>query len=404
MLGRLRLPSRRLAEEARRAFSRRLSSAPRDDGFTEALPRRDVIAPLFCAGVYGFTWIMADEGRVQSLADNVDVNTDPNAWPTPNQVFHHLWPFIAGTFGMLFESAACKFTQTSDMDWLCKQALQDDTKAAVALCLLTAPAEHSPAFVRAVFEHGTMPRIKEIIQIYKTLRRAEHDELLVNAAVLTAKAAALPDLQSDGLGLADFVWMVPDDKAYLYAPYGLEGIGWLWQKDKKTLLTSGGIARVAELMDGPMLPIPRPTKAESSMANMELAERLMGRFVEDRAELLHIARATEAELVRLVNASGEPLVPRLLTPHTPPAPTLKVLIRANSSGHADPCPLARLRHSVQRHTRCTQAPLRLARPSGRKQAYTAVNQSSTWPTGSRASSCSRFALPSRHWRRTRACQ
>lgn len=171
---RLGTSSRRLAHGSIRAFSRRLqSSAPRDDGFNEALPRRDFIAPLFCAGVYGFAWWMAGEGRVQHLAQKVDVNTDPNAWPTANQVFHHLWPFAAGTLGMFFESVACKFAQTTDMNWLCKHALQDDTKAAVALCIITTPAEHNPAFVRAIFERGTMPRIKEIIQIYKTLRREE---------------------------------------------------------------------------------------------------------------------------------------------------------------------------------------------------------------------------------------
>ena len=117
--------------------------------------------------------------QVKELSEAVEVNTDANAWPTPNQIFHHLWPFFAGTLGMMFESVACKFSKTDDFKWLCTEAMNDDTKAAVALCLLVAPAEHSPAFVRAVCAHGTMPRIKEIVQIYKTLPRDQHDDLLV---------------------------------------------------------------------------------------------------------------------------------------------------------------------------------------------------------------------------------
>ena len=65
--------------------------------------------------------------------------------------------------------------------------MNDDMKAAVALCLLVAPAEHSAAFVRTVNEHGTLRRIKEVVQIYKTLPREQHDDVMTNACVITAK-------------------------------------------------------------------------------------------------------------------------------------------------------------------------------------------------------------------------
>ena len=93
---------------ARRTFA----SSSRTDGFTEALPRGDVVAPLVFAGIYGFSWWMAEEGRVQALAEKVDINTDPSKNPTPNQVFHHVWPYVAGSLATLFDSVACKFAAT----------------------------------------------------------------------------------------------------------------------------------------------------------------------------------------------------------------------------------------------------------------------------------------------------
>ncbi|KAL1514485.1 hypothetical protein AB1Y20_003584 [Prymnesium parvum] len=282
------------------ALTRRLAST-RTDGFHEALPRRDLLAPALVAAAYGFSWAMADEGKLRALAEEVEVNTDPNAWPTPKQIFHHLWPFFAGTFGMMFESAACKFAKTSDFQWMCKEAMQEDAKAVTALCLLTAPAEHSPAFVKALCDAGVLPRIKEIIAIYKTLPRDQHDDLLVNATVLTAKAAALPSARAESLDVAGFVWMLPADKAYLYCPYGLEGVAHTWSDDMKGLLLSGGVTRVAELMEG--MPL-RPKKAESTIANQELAKRLFGRFVERKDELLTVAAQLEAALAREVSAAG----------------------------------------------------------------------------------------------------
>ena len=168
---------------------RRLSTTPgpRTDGFNEALPRGDVVAPIVFGGLFAGAWYMAEEGRIKPLIEEIEPSTDPNAWPTPKQMFGHVWPFVASTLGMIFESVACKFSQTTDMAWLCTDAMNDDMKAAVALCLLVAPAEHSAAFVRTVNEHGTLRRIKEVVQIYKTLPREQHDDVMTNACVITAK-------------------------------------------------------------------------------------------------------------------------------------------------------------------------------------------------------------------------
>ncbi len=292
---------RRPASVALRQPVRRFSQ--RTDGFNEALPRRDVVAPLFCAGVYAFSWFAADEGRIQSLAEKVDVNTDPTKNPTPTQVFHHLWPYVAGTLGMLFESVACKFSQTKDMEWLCTTALNDDTNAAVALSLLTPPAEFSPAFTRSICDRpGALHRIKEIVHIYKTLPREQHDDVVVNACVVAAKVAALPELKPEGLAVADFSWMMPDgQKAPLYAQYGLEGVQMLWREDTRALLASGGVLRTYELLEGSPL---RPKKPESAIINQQLAHRLFCQFLQRRDELLAEGIALEAALTQQARAAG----------------------------------------------------------------------------------------------------
>jgi len=281
---------------------RGMCSGARTDGFTEALPRGDLIAPVIFTSVYGFSWLMADEGRIQSLAEQVDINTDPNKSLTPNQLFHHIWPYVAGSLGTLFDSVACKFSTTKDMEWLCTVALNDDTNAAVALSLLTPPAENSSAFVRAIFEHkGAMRRVNEIVQIYKTLPREQHDDVVVNACILAAKVAAMEDLRPQGLELADFVWMVPPDKAQLYSQYGIEGLGALWNVDRRAFLCSGGVLRLAELVDGPTL---RPTKGDSSAINQLLAHRLFAKLAAERDSLLAEAGKAEASLAAEVRAAG----------------------------------------------------------------------------------------------------
>ena len=305
MLRGLGRATRRLRPQAqslrRRALS--VSTEVRTDGFNEALPRRDIVAPLFCAGVYAFSWYAADEGRIQKLAEQVEVNTDPNKNPTPYQVFCHLWPYVAGTLGMLFESVACKFSQTKDMVWLCTTALNDDTNAAVALSLLTPPAEFSAAFTRAICEQpGALPRIKEIVQIYKTLPREQHDDVVVNACVVCAKVAALPELKGEGLSVADFSWMMPEgDKAHLYAQYGLEGVAMLWKEDTRALLATGGVLRTFELLDGAPL---RPNKPESSMVNQLLAHRLFTEMLAKRNELVAEGQLVQATLQRSQAVAG----------------------------------------------------------------------------------------------------
>ena len=274
----------------------------RTDGFNEALPRGDVVAPLFFGSVYAFSWYMAEEGKVQSLAEKVDINTDPSKSLTPNQLFHHVWPYIAGSLGTLFDSVACKFSMTKDMKWLCTVALNDDTNAAVALSLLTPPAENSPAFVRAICDHpGALRRISEIVQIYKTLPREQHDDVVVNACILTAKVAGMEDLRPEGLSLSDFVWMVPPEKAQLYSQYGIEGIGNLWRADRRAFLTSGSVLRIAELMAGPPL---RPSKGDSSPINQLMAHRLFSKFAAEKESLLEAAAEAEEKLSRESKQAG----------------------------------------------------------------------------------------------------
>ena len=240
MMRRAALAARAVRVAVRHRQTRQLATDARTDGFNEALPRGDLVVPVICTAMYGFSWWAADEGRIQALAETVEVNTDPNANPTPKQMFHHFWPYAAGTLGMLFESVACKFSKTADMKWLCTTALNDDTNAAIALSILTPPAEFSPAFVRAICDYpGALQRIKDIIHIYKTLPREQHDDVVVNACVVAAKVAAMPDLKAQGLGLGDFVWMLPGDKAHLYAQYGLEGIAALWKDVRRRALCGG---------------------------------------------------------------------------------------------------------------------------------------------------------------------
>ena len=39
--------------------------------------------------------------------------------------------------------------------------------------------------------NGTLRRIKEVVQIYKTLPREQHDDVMTNACVITAKVLPL---------------------------------------------------------------------------------------------------------------------------------------------------------------------------------------------------------------------
>eukprot|EP00965_Chrysotila_dentata_P104732 3459259-Pleurochrysis_carterae.AAC.1 len=61
--------------------------------------------------------------------------------------------------------------------------------------------------------------------------------------MIANKVAAQPDLRQHGLSVSDFAWMIPDTKAYSYAPYGVEGLAHLWQACAHALAdrTCGGI-------------------------------------------------------------------------------------------------------------------------------------------------------------------
>ena len=313
MISRL-TPRLRLAAPRLRLARRNCSTAARTDGFTEALPRGDWVAPLVFGGAWAFAWSMAEEGKLKPLVEAVEMNTDPNAWPTPKQLFSHFWPFVASTLGMLFESVACKFARTDDMRWLCVDAMNDDIKATVALGLLVAPAERSPAFLRAVCDHGTMRRTREIVQIYKTLPRDQHDDVLVNACIVLANVAKLsePELRAQTLPVDDFVWMIPADKGHMYTTYALEGLAHTWRDDPgfaagefgqpapsdgvAALLKSGGLARVAQYMDGPPL---RPKQGgDAAILNQEVARRLFCRLAQRAEPLLAEARELERSIAK----------------------------------------------------------------------------------------------------------
>ena len=321
MLQRLRpslLTGRASALVARRPLAlprprRMMSTEPRSDGFTEALPKGDIIAPIIFGGLFAGSWYFAEEGVLKPAVEAIETNTDENAWPSPKQLAGHIWPLVASTLAMVFESVACKFSQTSDMKWLCTDALNDDLKAAIALCLLVAPAEHSPAFVHAINEHGALRRIKEVVQIYKTLPREQHDDVMTNACVISAKVATLPELRADGLPMEDFVWMMPQRQALLYTPCGIEGLAHMWEADPKAMLVGGGATRLAELAEG--MPFRYPTK-DNSVAYQELARRLLGRLACKRDELLAQARALEAELLRERKLEGNKAAPKTIWQRT----------------------------------------------------------------------------------------
>ena len=87
---------------------------------------------------------------------------------------------------------------------VCSPPVPRQTEREVELSLLIPPAENSAPFVRAICERpGALRRVKEIVQIYKTLPREQHDDVVVNAAILAAKVANMADLKEEGMGVAD---------------------------------------------------------------------------------------------------------------------------------------------------------------------------------------------------------
>ena len=82
----------------------------------------------------------------------------------------------------------------------------------------------------------------------------------------------MPELRADGLGVDEFVWMMPEEQAHLYTPSGIEGVAHTWQEDPKAMLRAGGATRLAELAAGAPFRYP---KKENSLANQELARRVL---------------------------------------------------------------------------------------------------------------------------------
>ena len=50
----------------------------------------------------------------------------------------------------------------------------------------------------------------------------------------------MPELRADGLGVDEFVWMMPEEQAHLYTPSGIEGVAHTWQEDPKAMLRISG--------------------------------------------------------------------------------------------------------------------------------------------------------------------
>ena len=61
--------------------------------------------------------------------------------------------------------------------------------------------------------------------------------------IIMKTAGVVPELRDQGLRVADFVWMMPPEKAQLYTQYGIEGLAALWQEDTTAFLCSGGVLR-----------------------------------------------------------------------------------------------------------------------------------------------------------------
>ena len=95
--------------------------------------------------------------------------------------------------------------------------------------------------------------------------------MVLNAAVLLARAAAMPDIRGSGLGVSDFAWMAPADKAHLYTQNGVEGIASLWRTNRRELLTSGAVVRLAELIQGSpsAFPLKPPSTATATTSVLE---------------------------------------------------------------------------------------------------------------------------------------
>ena len=59
-----------------------VANRARTDGFNEALPRRDIVAPLVCTGVFGFSWWMAEEGQAANQTWAPRAHCLPTLLPT----------------------------------------------------------------------------------------------------------------------------------------------------------------------------------------------------------------------------------------------------------------------------------------------------------------------------------
>ena len=73
---------RPLLPRAQHAVVRKMATAARTDGFNEALPIRDAVAPALIAGIYGFAWYYAGEGKVRLRLEPSTTSLAPLACST----------------------------------------------------------------------------------------------------------------------------------------------------------------------------------------------------------------------------------------------------------------------------------------------------------------------------------
>lgn len=257
--------------------ARRLSAAAaRADGFNAGLPGRSVAVPVVALGLYGLGWAATEDGRITQLTKDFEATMkgmDPeqlNATiPSPKVVWNLFWPIATGLLASLFESIAARLALSPDMAFLCGPALDADFMAPTSIALLSFPTEH-PAFVEALWDQRGVDKVWNIVNVYRTLPPEQHDDVLTNAAIIAAKAAASP--RGAALDAAPFIWMVTKESAGPCAPAGVEGLAHLWQKQRVAVLKAPVVSELDAL---------RRSASPARMLVGELANRLLSRMALD---------------------------------------------------------------------------------------------------------------------------
>lgn len=387
MLRAASLGRRLLAQPA----ARRLLSTPaaRADGFSAGLPPRSVGVPIIAFGLYGLGWAVTEDGRITQMTKDFEStmkNMDPeklNATiPSPDVVWNLVWPIATGLLTSLFESIAARLALSSDMAFLCDQALDADFMAPTSIALLSFPADH-PGFVEALWDRRGVDKVWNIINVYRTLPPEQHDDVLTNACIIAAKAAASP--RGTRLDATPFVWMLTKESCGPCASAGIEGLAHLWQRQRVAVLKAPVISELQGL---------RTSTLPTRLLVGELANRLLCRMAMDTP-----AFQTDADAARAYSLA-------LLGPA--PSADKKTVWQSTgvSCGVLRAAPVARATSTA----RSTRAPIRArARPPEREVARAGGAVCSPAPlsparsrplrhtrTHTHARACAPRPIPSRH--------